>query len=557
MINTFLRNFFTVPDDTRLAYLMALADEQIDCHKEIVEYRKFYGGEHSTQLSTRLEQFLGITAGKTFRLNQCPVVVEALVERLALTGFEEIGQESEAETTTTGLADFAEKILEDNRMDAGQEEIYRQAAIDHATYLCLDIDPSTGLITLHHNNAYTSGEAGGDGEGIKFHYATRNERGRAVFATKRWTETTGPGGQELRYFVIYYPDRIERYVQNTANRQARSDGTYTEALWLRDMPKAGPMAGIWPQPWVDAAGAPLGLPVVEFRNGRESELHEVVPIQRALNKAFIDLVAAGDMSAIGILFAAGWAPTSDGNPILTDERGKITSGNQPLALEPGAIFYTTNPAGMLTRVPGDDLTWLIQLLDRHTLSIAQVSRTPITNFQLFGQVPGSDTQKQLEGGLLAKTQSRQRGYGNAWEDLIYLARRVALGAPMYQDGEIVGYGLPAYEGFSLAADTRLSALWRDPQTRNEKELLETLQLKKELGVPEHQLFLEMGYDDGQADKFAAEQETRRLAGVAMQLEGANANNGSSAGAPGGNQPGANQGNKPDQGGASSAGNSAG
>jgi hypothetical protein len=253
---------------------------------------------------------------------------------------------------------------------------------------------------------------------------------------------------------------------------------------------------------------------VEFRNGRTSELHEVIPIQKALNKSFIDLIASADAAGFRILFASGWTPTSDGQSVEVDSTGRVTSGNKPLTIEPGAILYTENPNGTLQSVPGDDLTRIINVLDRHILSIAQVSRTPISNFQLFGQIPSADSQKQLETGLLAKVKSRCKVYGNAWEDLIYLAQKMAIGAPVYENGRIVGYGLEAYS-LQGTEEVKLGTLWEPAETRNEKEHLETLTLKKALGVPSMQLFLEMGYSQEKAEEFEAQAEERRLTMFSM------------------------------------------
>lgn len=516
-------NFFTQTPVERLAYLIDLAEGQVEEQARTLEYREYYDGEHEVMLNERQKEFLGQANANKFRLNQCPLVVDSLVDRLNLTGFEEIAAnvepgQAEADediAPQTGFIEFAQRIWEMNRMDAGQEDIYRQAGIDHRTYIILDIDRESGEITLNHNDAFMSGKAGGDDEGIKLHYATRRRAGRPLFATKRWAVRQGEDAGYKRYFVVYYPDRIERYYQDDRERDG---GRFGEIGWKQDVPREGPMAGIWPTPWVDAEGLPLGIPVVEYTNGRHSELHEVLPLQRALNKSVVDLIAAADDSGFGILFASGWTPTSDGKPLVLDDRGNVTSGNEPLNKEPGVMFYTTNPDGTLIRVPGDDLTRLIQVVDRHILSIAQVSRTPVTNFQLFGQIPAEGTQKQLDGGLVAKAKSRQRTYGNAWEDVMYLARRIALGAPVFEDGELRGHGLAVYEPFQLNFETRLSALWADAEIRNEKEHLETLQLKKALGVPPKQIFLEAGYDEQQASEFAAEAETRRLAVVAATME---------------------------------------
>lgn len=536
-LNGVLSNFITIPDVTRLAWLESLAEDDLGWQQAVGEYRDYYAGDHEVQLTERQMEFLGRASAGKFRLNQCPVVVESLIERLALTGFEEIGAGGqgpgggeETTATATGLTDFAAAVWEANRMDAGQEEIYRQAGIDQRTFVVLDIDAG-GLITLNHNDAYMCGKAGGDGEGVKLHYANSKRRGKPLFATKRWAVTTGQDAGYRRYFNVYYPDRIERYYQDDRETNRKMD----QAGWRRLIETSGPLAGVWPQPWVDATGQPLGLPVVEFSNGRASELHEAVPLQRALNKSVIDLIAAADQAGFGILFAAGWAPTSDGKPIVLDSGGRSLSNNKPLTLESGAILYTTNPEGTLTRVAGDDLSKLIAVVDRHILSIAQVTRTPITNFQLFGQIPGADTQKQLDQGLVAKAQSRQRSYGNAWEDVVYLARRIATGAPMYQAGQVVGYGLPAYEGYRLETETRVSALWKDAVIRNEKEHLESLKVKRELGVPQEQIYLEMGYEAAQAERWAMETEARRVdaldrgLGVGGQGSGAGGQGGTNGG----------------------------
>lgn len=515
-----LKNFYTPTDDARLAYLESLAEDELDTQAAMVSYRRYYDGEHEVKLTDRQLEFLN---NAKFRLNQCPVVVESLVERLALSGFEPVlkqAQEGEDGTTpAAGLVELAAKIWEDNRLDAGQKELYRQAGIDQVTYLVLDID-ADGQITLNHNDAYTSGKTGGDSDGVKLHYATAKKRGRPMFATKRWAVQQGQDAGYRRYFYVYYPDRIERYYQD--DREA-GGGRYGETGWRRLVAQDGPLAGVWPQPWIDADGQPLGLPVVPFINGRASELHEVLPLQRALNKALVDLVAAADQAGFGILFAAGWTPTSDGRQIIMDSSGKITSGNAPLKSEPGAIFYTENPEGKLERVSGDPLASLIQVVDRHTLSIAQVSRTPITNFQLFGQIPSDSTQRQLESGLLAKVGDRHLVYGNAWEDVVLLAARIAAGAPLWQDGQIVGHGLPDYAGFGLAG--RVSSLWQGAETRNEKEHLETLSLKKALGVPAEQLFLEMGYTAEQAARFAIEAERRRVDSLERFIGGNDAGDG--------------------------------
>jgi hypothetical protein len=506
-----LGNFFAPTDDARIAWLTGLAAGERDEQRRLTEYREYYDGQHRTEISDRLKEFLIDTnADRIFRLNQCPVVIESVVERLNLSGFEEVGVSEVLDSSP--IIDFAGRLWESQRLDAGQNEIYRQAAIDGETYLVADVDEA-GEIVFHQNDRFTDATAGGDDQGIKLHYSSEKRRGQPMWATKRWI-TRDSRGMQTRHLTVYHPDRIERYIQGGKG----ANGRYREATWQPDIPTDGPMAGIWPQPWVDGAGQPLGIPIVPFRSGRHSDLHEVLPIQRALNKSFIDLIAAADMAGLGILFAAGWTPTSDGKPIALNSDGEVTSSNAPLGLEPGAIFYTTNPDGKLARIPGDDLSRLIQVVDSLILRIAQVSGTPLTNFQLFGQIPSAETQQSLDNRLIAKVESLQIVYGNAWEDAIYLARRLALGVPLFEGGRIVGHGLDAYRDVPLTGQSRLGALWAEAVIRNEREHLEALQMKRNLGVPEEQIFIEMGYTQDQARRFAAEWEARRLAERAMGLD---------------------------------------
>ena len=51
-------------------------------------YREYYDGDHDTQLSDRQRQYLQLKVGEEFNGNYCPIVVDALVERLTVTGFE-------------------------------------------------------------------------------------------------------------------------------------------------------------------------------------------------------------------------------------------------------------------------------------------------------------------------------------------------------------------------------------------------------------------------------------------------------------------------------------
>ena len=78
--------------------------------------------------------------------------------------------------------------------------------------------------------------------------------------------------------------------------------------------------------------------------------------------------------------------------------------------------------------------------------------------------------------------------------------------PLIELGVKHGVKAIAYEkpmATSLAEAQQITTLWDDAETRNEKALLEGLQIKAAMGVPQEQLWREMGYDADQIEEMMA------------------------------------------------------
>jgi len=106
-----------------------------------------------------------------------------------------------------------------------------------------------------------------------------------------------------------------------------------------------------------------------------------------------------------------------------------------------------------------------------------VTGTPMNRFQITRQIAAEGTLKQQESVLLSKVRVRQTRFGNSWEDVLYMARRLA---------NTVNAG--------LNEDSLLEVEWTPAATRDEKVHIETLGLKhKELNVPLEMLWAEAGY----------------------------------------------------------------
>jgi len=448
----------------------SLAGQNSARQTQYTTYRQYYDGDHGTQLTARQRKYLSVGTGQEFNVNYCPLVVDALVERLGVTGFEvhpppparrtnsraaALEAQVQAVTPTTLGTDVQRDLVWDwwtqNRMDAVQNIVHHAAVRDGDSYVVVEWDNEKHIPVFCDEPAW-------DGtEGVQVHYS-HDKRRQIEFASKWWTLTQADGTQVVRC-NLYYPDRIEKY------SRGGEAGSWTQ--YLDEGQKT------WPIPWVDGHGQPLGVPVVHFKNRDQgynygqSELQDVLPVQQALNKAIIDLLAAADTTGFRIYWMLG------------DDPSEIT-------ISPGTWVYSERPptgedGASMGYFPGEDLGALIQFKDAFVTEIARVSRTPTSFFQVSGHRPAEGTLKQEEVGLVAKAIKCQTDFGNAWED----AMRVA--CVLYN---AFGAQTPADQVDPLSS---FVTQWKDCQTRNARDHLEALKIKRELGVPEEQLWAEMGY----------------------------------------------------------------
>lgn len=441
-------------DQTKLNTLVGTEDRE----EKYVAYREYYDGDHATQLTDRQRKYLQIKLGIEFNANYCPLVIDTLAERLKVTGFT---TDEDAEAVL--LWDWWQA----NRMDALQGIVHNATIQDGDTYVIVGWDNEKKIPTITYEPAYNGTE------GVKIIYS-KNRRGTPAYAFKRWEGDSG-----LDRLNLYYPNRIEKFIKV-------DQGSWSHFIGDDDTPT-------WPLPWVDGQNGSLGIPIIHYKNkdrGKNfgsSELVNVIPLQNALNKAIIDLVAAADTTGFRIYWMIGDDP--DG-----------------LELIPGSWVYSTKPPQGEEGVevgyfPGEDLSKLINFKDAFAVEIARVSRTPMHYFQISGHRPAEGTLKQEEAGLISRALNRQVTFGNAWEDVLQMAKRLH-----------VAFG----DAPKVDLDALISTVWKDPLTRSDKTHLETLKLKKELGVPEEELWVEMGYSADEiermkeSDEFAARQQMRQI-----------------------------------------------
>lgn len=492
-------------------YLSWLASEDTNRQKQVLAYRSYYEGDPPTYLTDRQAQFLNVDREKNFGANVCAVIVDSAVERMEVTGFEVRPDSPLADTPSADmgangngqappasreeqLAALLDTWWSRNRMDAKQDHVHRAALRDGEGFIIVGYDADDARPTYDYNFAY-------DGKsGVKVHYQPDSFT-KLAFASKRWVVDSGPGGQVIRRLNLYFPNRIEKWVSRTS---AKSQ--YNEAFWQPHENEDDPTlqtvvitdgqgreytASVsW---WTDdgtESGDPLGVPVVPFINrddgtGRGmSEIDNSMPMQDALNKILIDIIAAGDMTGWQMLWTNGRLP----------DNFKVYPGAMlPVAPAEGAGEGETPQIGVIT--PGDPQglinsgNWVLALL-------SGISSTPQSRFTPSAVRPAEGTQKQEEGALVAKVEGLHKSFGNAWEDVQRMGLKVA--------SAFGSQALPDADGLTI------STIWADAQVRNEREHVEALGMKVEkLNVPREQAWKEAGYsaDNIRAMKDMKEQES--------------------------------------------------
>lgn len=363
-------------DSATEAFELWLARSDLIQRKNVELYRDFYAGEHDIVLTDRQRARLILTTPQLRSLaNVCPLVVDTVAERLSIDGFD---------AADGRTADAIAGWWDECDLDAHQDNVHLSALRDGDGYLIVEWDAEDERPAFYHEPA----DDGYNGAGIVY----ASDRRRPLYGYKRWRVEEGAdvGAQRLN---LYFPDRVEKYITGRA-------GAWT--------PYSDP-GEPWPAPWVDAAGQPLGVPVIHFPtnpNGNDygtSELESVIPLQRVLTSLWIDLLAAADATGFQLATLTGDIPSED------------------MINAPRSIWYSANPAAVFGTIPPGDLSLIVEAMRHTVMSIANITRMPLTLFQDTKAVASADTIVASERSLIAKVNDRAKAYGLAWREAMRTA----------------------------------------------------------------------------------------------------------------------------------------
>jgi hypothetical protein len=403
--------------------------------------RNYYEGEQKTILTDRQKAYLE-RAGVEYCENFCSTVVDALAERLSLNGVTTDLAYDDPDTGEKGddLGEWLWGVYDQNRGDELQTTVHSDAVEAGDAYLMVDWDAEKGRPRLSFNTP----------ELISPIYDNQE----LLVVVKVWNTSrispVNPKAASVKRMNLYYPDRIEKWFTLGADKKA----DWVE--WLDDGDK------VWPVPWMDSEGKPLGIPAFHFANGRygdhfgRPEHYPTIPQQDRLNKELLDLASVMDAQGFPQRWALGLSDTSG------------------LTTDPGVVWTSENPGATFGQFPSADPSGLLKSIESTLIRMATRSRTPAHLIYLSGGLPSGESLKTAESGLVAKAKKRQVYFGGVWAEAFRMAGLVALtfGAAEEQ---------PPFDLKELR-ECQINVQWADPVTRNEKEHLDSLTLMGGLGV---------------------------------------------------------------------------
>jgi hypothetical protein len=378
-----------------------------------------------------------------FSANFCKLVVQAVEERLTVTGFRlgEAGQQADSD---------AWDIWQANQLDEQSQRAHREALISGEASVLVWPGDDTPLLRVQ--------------DPAKVIVAYGDDPLERVAALKKWEALNG-----TKLATLYFPDRLEKYQWTTNGRG--SDGRFNSGGWE---PRAVP-GEAWPLP------NPLGVvPIVPLANDPSldgvgtSEIASVLPLQDALNKLYLDMLLASETGAFRQRWATGIEIPVDpesGRPL---EPWKAAIDRWASTAAPDAKFGTFDAT---------DLGPYVRSIEQTIQIIASTTRTP--PHYLLGQAgsfPSGESLRAAETGLVAKALRRQRDFGEGWEEAMRLAFLTL--------GDTV-----------RSSATDAETIWKDAETKTESEHVDALVKLQSLGVPKEQLWEDAGYSPQQIERF--------------------------------------------------------
>lgn len=402
------------------------------------EFENYYVGDHNLAFATdRWEDTFG-EEFEEFADNWCQVVVDALADRMHVTGWDTQDDQE--------LIDATEEIWDFNNLETEELDLYTSTLTKGDGFLIVWPNPDTdGEVDIFFNDALNCNVV----------YDPENKRVVAR-AAKHWEDTDGQ-----HHLRLYFPNRTEQYIVPTQTNQALLSGF--------QVPDDNLPSG-WQREGADIPNPYNVVPVIHFRNKRTnsthglSEIKSVIPIQNAINKLLMDLMVGSEFGSFRQKYMTG-----AGHP---PEGWKAGTGRVWASTDPNARF------GEFGQIDLEPITRAVESLIGH---VAKITQTPMHYLRPSGDMPSGEALKTAEAGLIKKAENRSKSWGASWRQAMNLALWMKTGKE---------------------PTVPVKPIWDRFEIRHDLEQAQTAQVKALLGVPIEVLWKEhFGATDEQIEQW--------------------------------------------------------
>jgi hypothetical protein len=225
--------------------------------------------------------------------------------------------------------------------------------------------------------------------------------------------------------------------------------------------------------------------MIEFTNPGGSEMDQIIGLQNAVNKSWLDVIAAADAEGFPITVASYTGDKSPPPP--PDDPTK--------ALPVGPGRWVEVDGGTVQRLDGANLDPMLNVVWALVQAISGVSRTPQYYLKPVGgsDVPSGEALKQLDSGLVKRAEERQLIFGQTWTDVMAMCVKV--------NATFGTTSTPDLDRIDIATT------WDSAQTRYELAAAQTALIYKQLGMPDDYVWSSTG---AQPEQIASWKDQKRM-----------------------------------------------
>lgn len=353
--------------------------------KLIPKFRQYAEGDQNRVLSVEQKRMLGSAAANPIADNVLRLVIATAASRLELEGWDV--------PDNSTVQKYLDRFYLMSRIARLQFDTHFATLRDGMGAISLRWkvnEDGSGRVTAH-REPWWDGTCG--------MFVAFDEFDEPAWAVRDFV--VYEGRREIDRRVVYYPDRICRYVK---------DGRGWKPIELPGDPEGS--RGI--VPWLKPDGSPIGLPVIAFANsladegnyGR-SDLYGLLGLQDDLNSIQHDIAAAAMFTGFQMYWATGMT--------VEEAKGKVG---------PGRFLSSKDPNSKIGVLPPGDME---QLTRAHTYKRQTIGVNTSTPMHLItgGEWPSGEALIRAEMPLIDKVKKLARINGPSWVMLAHRATEIA------------------------------------------------------------------------------------------------------------------------------------